>query len=385
MQTIEPSTSLTTNRKKIALYYPYFSGGGAEAVGLWILEALKDRYDLTVFTLSQVKVAQLNKMYGTTLTDQSVKFEVIFPRLLQKPIDFSISNNKDIRKYLIHRLIRFFKSKQGHYDLVFSGYNATDLGRSGMQYIHWPRVIEGKDSKYHDVSNFSFDNLKANISLANSQKVATEVKSCYGLDTTVIYPPVVIKALDIPWEEKEDAFICSGRLVVAKQPHKVIQILREVREQGFDIKLYLTGGGGGIYGWRYERTLNKIAKENKDWVTICRGLSYDDYSKVLYKCKYGLHFKIEPFGISIAEMMRAGAIPFVRDEGGQVEIVGQQNTDLFFKNMDEAVKRVVAVLSSPEKQQQLRTSLEKQKELFSSEKFMEGIRNAVDTYFKEQG
>jgi glycosyltransferase involved in cell wall biosynthesis len=383
MQTVESSNPPTTNRKKIALYYPYFSGGGAEAVGLWILEALKDRYDVTVFTLSQVEVERLNKMYGTTLTDKSVKFEVIFPSLLQKPIDFLISNNRDVRKFLIHLLIRFFKSKKADYDLVFSGYNAVDLGRSGMQYIHWPKVIEGKDNKYHNVSNFSFDKLKSNVSLANSQKVATEVRNCYGLETTVIYPPVVIQTLDIPWEQKEDAFICSGRLVMAKQPHKVVQILKAVRKRGFDIKLYLTGGGGGIYGWKYQRTLNKIVKENEDWVTLCQNLSYDDYSKVLYKCKYGLHFKIEPFGISIAEMLRAGAIPFVRDQGGQVEIVGQENTDLFFKNMDDAVEKIVAVLSSLEKQKQLRTSLGKQKELFSSEKFMEEISKAVDNYFLE--
>lgn len=377
MQSITPPN----RRKTIALYYPFFSGGGAEAVGLWMLEALKERYDLTLFTLSQVDFQRLNELYGTTLTHDQVKLQVLFPEILQKSIDFLISNSQDIRKLAIHLLIRYFKSKQENYDLVLSGYNATDLGKAGIQYIHWPRVVEGKDNRYHNISQFSFDNLKANVSLANSQKVATEIKDAYGLDAQVIYPPVVIKSLDIPWEEKEDAFICSGRLVVAKQPHKVIQILKKVRERGFDIKLYLTGGGGGIYGWKYQRTVNLIVKENQDWVQLCQNLSYDDYSKILYKCRYGFHFKVEPFGISIAEMVRAGAIPFVRDIGGQVEIVGQHNTDLFFKDMEEAVEKIVAVLSNTDKQQQLRKALEVQKNLFSSEKFMTEISQAVDNYF----
>lgn len=43
-------TQSTTPNKRLAIYYPCFMGGGAEAVGLWILEALKNDYDLTLYT-----------------------------------------------------------------------------------------------------------------------------------------------------------------------------------------------------------------------------------------------------------------------------------------------------------------------------------------------
>ena len=39
---------------KIAVYYPAFLGGGAETVALWMLEALKEKYELTLFTVSDV-------------------------------------------------------------------------------------------------------------------------------------------------------------------------------------------------------------------------------------------------------------------------------------------------------------------------------------------
>ena len=50
------------NRKKIAFYYPYFTGGGAEAVGLWMIQALMDKYDITLFTVGSINIYKLNSM-----------------------------------------------------------------------------------------------------------------------------------------------------------------------------------------------------------------------------------------------------------------------------------------------------------------------------------
>lgn len=189
---------------------------------------------------------------------------------------------------------------------------------------------------------------------------------------------------NVAWSDKEDAFICSGRLVKAKEPHKVIQILKKVREQGFDIKLHITGGGGGVYQWQYNRLIRKMVAENSSWITLYENLPYKDYIQVLAKCKYGIHFKKEPFGISIAEMVKAGAIPFVRSVGGQIEVVGQHNEELFFNNEEEAVDKIIAVLKNSTTQNKLIQSLTEQKTLFSTHKFMSEINDVVDSYFDKQ-
>lgn len=186
---------------------------------------------------------------------------------------------------------------------------------------------------------------------------------------------------EIPWNDKEDAFICSGRLTEAKQPHKVIQILKQVRERGFDIKLYMTGGGGGAYAWKYQNFLKKLARENAAWVRLYENLTYEDYVKVVLKCKYGIHFKQEPFGISIAEMVKAGVIPFVRSQGGQVEIVGVHNQDLFFDNEKDAIEKIVNVLSHSDRQAKLMNSLAEQRHLFSTQRFMTEMNKIVENYF----
>lgn len=371
--------------RKIAIYYPCFLGGGAEAVALWMLQALHERYDLTLVTFVDLDWQRLNELYGTSLSAEFVRVDALFPKSLSRAFNSIASNNKHFRQLAIHLTLRHFKRNHQDRDLAISAYNAADLGQPGMQYIHCIKVLEGGKlarKYYNRVSNFSEENLKKNISLANSEVVAKEIKEYYGLEATVVYPPVVIQNVDIPWEEKEDAFICSGRLVEAKQPHRAIQCLQKVREKGFNLKLYITGGGGGSAEAKYKRYLDTLIQENRDWVQLCENLSYEDYTKLLYRCKYGIHCKPEPFGISVAEMVKAGIIPFARDGWGPSEIIGKENTELFFTDLETSIERVTGVLQDREKQARLRANLDRQKNLFSTDRFQEEILRVVAKYFQ---
>lgn len=366
--------------KKIAIYYPCFMGGGAEAVGLWMIQALKDNHEITLFTLGNIQLEQLNSMYGTSISKENIKLKTILPKFLDVLCYIIMAKSQDINTLFIHLLIRVFKQHSHEYDLVISAYNATDMGQPGIQYIHWIKVIEGK-AFHRKISGFSQEQLVSNISITNSYCVAGHIKKHYGISANVVYPPVVIDTPNIPWSEKENAFICSGRIAEPKQPHKIIKILKLVRERGFDIQLHITGGGGSFYEWKYTNLVKKMVQENSSWITLHQNLPYQEYIEVLAKCKYGIHFKKEPFGISIAEMVKAGAIPFVRSEGGQVEIVGENLQELFFDQEEEAVEKIIKVLSSSEKQNKLLQSLTTQRNLFSTQRFTSEINDLVTSYF----
>jgi glycosyltransferase involved in cell wall biosynthesis len=367
--------------KSIAIYYPVFLGGGAEAVCLWILEALQHRHHLTLFTIVEPDLAKLNRMYGTQLNPDQIRIQILLPSGWSSLTNSLIANSQTARMLLFHALIRLLKAQKDHHDLLVSAYNAVDLGKPGIQYVHWIKVLEG-NALYEKISDFSLERLKQNLFLTNSATVADYIRSTYEQESTIVYPPVVLDSPQTDWEQKENAFICSGRLTAAKEPHKVIKILRQVRARGFDVKLHLTGGGGGAYAWKYQRFLKQMVSDNADWVTLHENLSYADYVGVLSNCRYGIHYKQEPFGISIAEMVKAGALPFVRSRGGQVEIVGAHNAELLFANEAEAVERIVEVLADPAKQTALQTSLAAQRDLFSTGRFMAEFNQVVDAYFQ---
>lgn len=380
------------NLKKVAVWHPYFLGGGAESVSLWILEALVPHYNVTLFTLTSPDLHRLDILYNTHLAQQkNLTVQPMLPSSLSPSlIDRLIANNPRIKSALNHWAVRAFKSMNTEYDLVFSTYNALDMGRVGIQYLHWVHVVDPQPHKNKGwtrlmmkFSGFSMDQLKQNQSLANSYYTADRIKLAYGIESRVIYPPVIGEVEVVPWEEKEDAFLCSGRIVAAKQTHLVIEILQAVRDRGFDVKLHITGGGGGTYKRSYEQKIMQLADKNSDWITVYQDLPYKDYLQVIARCRYGIHRKPEPFGISVAEMVKAGMIPFVREKGGQVEIVGAHHDELLFDNSNaNAVEKIVQVLKQPDRQMALLESLKKQQSLFSTEKFIAEIQAVVAEYFQ---
>lgn len=379
------------NLKRIAIWQPYFMGGGAEAVSLWIMEALAPHYQVTLFTLSSIDLPQLDSLYNTHLTDQPLTIHPLLPPALDTSwINGLIANSPPIRFALIHWSIRAFKALTADYDLVLSTYNAVDMGQPGLQYLHWVHVVDpqpqenkGWNRLILNLSGFSMDQLKQNQSLANSYYTANRIKSEYGMDSRVIYPPVITEMEKRSWAQKEDAFLCSGRIVFPKQTHRVIEILQAVRDRGFDVKLHITGGGGGTYKRSYEQKIHRLAEKNSDWIQIYQDLPYKDYLQVLARCRYGIHCKPEPFGISVAEMVKAGMIPFVREKGGQVEIVGSHHDELLFDNKNAtAIEKIVQVLQQPDRQMALLESLKKQQSLFSTEKFIAEIQAVVAEYFQ---
>lgn len=381
----------SSNQKRIAVWQPYFMGGGAEAVALWTLEALAEQYEVTLHTLVKTDILRLNTMYGTNLSTKKINIRTVFPASLTRIIFFAIANFSTLRIALIHLSLRHFKSMNGEYDGVASVYNAADLGRRSIQYLHWVNVNEKQPEKASLFlkllmywSNFSHEQLKKNISIANSKYTANRVLTTYGISAEVIYPPVVSEIKQRPWHQKENAFLCSGRVVEPKQTHRVIKILQAVRQQGFDVNLYITGGGGGTYRWGYQHKIRQLAEKNSDWIQFYQDLPYQDYLEIVARCRYGIHYKPEPFGISVAEMVKAGIIPFVRLKGGQIEIVGSDNQAILFDREADAVQKIIAVLKNPEEQDRLHKRLLLQKFLFSTERFVSEVKASFNHYLAEE-
>ena len=73
-------------KQKIAVVQPIMiPGGGTEAVTAWTVEALKDDWDVTLITFSEIDAGTLNRYYGTQFSEDD--FSIARPRRL--PIVFS--------------------------------------------------------------------------------------------------------------------------------------------------------------------------------------------------------------------------------------------------------------------------------------------------------
>ena len=379
--------------KKIAVLYPLFLGGGAESVTLWMLQALIGKYDLTLFTFSYIDFAQLDRQFGTQLDGAGVHLRIPF---------YSLKYVRNSQGYSLmtirqHLLAHYFRNIRLEFDLAIAAFNEMDLGCRGIQYIHVPLFGHGNEKarkalRYPTspirtlyqraceiLAGYSDERMKQNITLTNSQWTAAIIKKSYSIEAQVLYPPVILDPPNIPWEERENGFTCSGRITHDKNLETVIEIVRKVRELGQDVHLHLLSSS-------FEPTYRKIILDLRDqysaWLFVEENLDRNELAHMLARHRYGIHGRAnETFGISIAEMVRAGCIPFVPEGGGPEEIVGK-NPNLIFHNSEDAVEKIMTVLSDEKLARFLTETVKERALLFSVDRFKAELIDLISEMLK---
>jgi glycosyltransferase involved in cell wall biosynthesis len=218
--------------------------------------------------------------------------------------------------------------------------------------------------------------------VANSRWTADVLRSRRGMNIDrVIYPPVVGSASQVPWEGREAGFTILGRVSPEKRIDRVIDIIGRVRACGHDVHLHIIGPiGTDAYGALVRRKVD----QNAAWCFGDGAKAGAEKMNMLAKHRYAIHGRDgEAFGIAVAEQVLAGCIPFVPDSGGPPEIVG--HADLCYRDEDEAVAKITAVLQSEARQQSLREHLSQQAGRFATETFMREFRAMVADFVELRG
>ena len=383
-------------RKKIAILFPAFLGGGAETVALWMIEALKKDFAVTLITFSKLNLDEINSLYNTHLKTDN--FEVRIP-YHGTPIPKILTSRYGYFTARQHLLLRYFKAIQSEFDLVIGAFNEMDMGRIGIQYLNSPmfgkgheegrRILEYPDSLlrrlYHRiferVSDFSDERMKSNLSVGNSEWTAQLFRELYQMDVGVLYPPVLLDAPDIPWQKRENRFVCVSRIVPEKKIERAIEIIQKVRERGFDVTLRIISSN---YEPAYRAKILQLQSGQSSWLSIEEHLSRADLADNIARHRYGIHVRDnEQFGISVAEIVKAGCIPFVPANGGPQEIIGDIPA-LKFQTDDDAVEKICAVLSNPPLQVELQNQLSMRKNLFTPEKFCDTLTSLVEQALEQK-
>jgi len=376
--------------------------GGAQAVAVWMLEALKGLYDISVLSWGPWDCHRINDHYGTSLDSGDVKCTVA-PSLLRHAID-RIPNDpwKFQRLVLLQRWARMTRRR---YDITITADSELDFGCRGIQYVHYPyqednwakepvhikqmgwpryagRLVRTRLRPWRVISGFSFERMRHNLTLVNSQWSAGRWKDVYGTDCVTVYPPVPGTYPDVPWQERDNGFVCIGRLAGEKRYEHLIDILAVVRRSVPDIHLHIIGSAVDYDRHTYQKVKAKVLA-NASWVFLHEALPRTELLDLVGRHRYGLHGMVdEHFGIAVAELVRGGCIAFVPDSGGQVEIVGNRR-ELLYHTDEEAVGKIGHVLKHPDIQADLRTYLDSRRTLFTTETFMRRIRHIVAEHLAE--
>ena len=340
--------------------------GGGNGVAAWMIQALRDVHEVTVLTWDAVCLDEVNRHFGTELRPDDARFVRAHPRLadslrhLPTPVDL-------LKTAL---LMREGRARASGYDLAISGNNEADLGDRALQYVHYPRYRRPRPdadvrwfhaplvlTAYYGLSDaasgISFERMRANRTLVNSDWTGRLVKSLHGIDTITLHPPISAPA-PTDWSLRSNGFLCLGRISPEKEIEKVISILDRVRTRGHELSLAIAGGRGPV---EYMERINTLVRARGAWTRLSVDVDRVEWNRLISANRYGIHGMTEEhFGMAPAEMVAAGCIVFMPGAGGQREIL-DGNPGLLYVSEEDAAEKIDVMLKSPTLQESTRAAM----------------------------
>lgn len=365
--------------------------GGGECVAAWAIQALRERYAVSVLAFEPPDVEALNEYYGTSL--QPGDFSYLAPRHL----GHRLARLLPLRLVLLHEALLQGEARrvmrEARPDLAIGFYSEMDVGIRAIQYVHFPTFFEPRsdaDRWFHwgpfvwlyrraalALGRVSRDRARRNLALVNSAFTAQSYAVAHGVKPVILYPPVPPVGTPRPWKAREDAFVCAGRISPEKRIEAVIGTLAEVRRRGHDVRLHVVGAGVDP---DYARALDPLYARHRDWVRVEGPMPRSEYARLLTSVRYGIHgMQLEHFGISVAEMQRAGCVVFAPDAGGPTEIL-DGDPRLLVKSDADAVDKIVRVLEDAALQEELHEKALARSARYSSERFSAELLDHVEAF-----
>jgi len=377
--------------KRILMVQPSMNPpGGDNGVAAWMIEALKSQHRVTLLTWAVPQLEAINRFYGTSLRPSDFEL-TLMPRLLhavarRTPTPMALVKDN----YLLFRCRRMASL----FDVVISVNNEVDVGRRGIQYIHYPKfsVRPEVDLRWYHrpkfvvdtyrwvalrLTGFSVERMRRNLSLVNSDFIGARVRALHSVETVTLFPPVAGTFPAVPWERREDGFVCIGRISPEKRIERIVQILSMIRESGSALHLHIIGTPSGD---AYSAFIKSCVDANRSWVTMHENLPRQELAQLVANHRYGIHaMEDEHFGMAVAEMVRAGCIVFAPNNGGPVEILGGDER-LLYTSAQDATQKIGLTMVSCDRQKELRDYLAARSEHFSAQRFVHQIHELVERF-----
>ncbi|MDF3055841.1 MAG: alpha,3/1,6-mannosyltransferase ALG2-like [Rariglobus sp.] len=349
---------------------PFGVLGGGEVVAAWTVQALSDGYRVVLVGRAPVALEQIDRWSGTNLQAARIR-RVAWPAWMRLFLKLWPGRG-DRWQHVFQERILMRLSRRERVTVWVSTFNESRLPAPGVQYVHFPAGAVNQVYAWclRLMAPSGMTGPAAHRTLVNSNFTAEK----WGGDARVVYPPVPALTGRRPWAERaEFRMVCLGRLLPGKGIVRASRIVAAVRAQGIPMTLAVVGAWAcsGRERRRMERELR--ASEGLEWHGE---LARAQLAALVAESRYGLlGMEEEPFGIAVAELQAAGCIVFAPEKGGPAEILDEPAQ--LYRDEADAVRKIIAVVRSPERQTELHERAKNRATLFSPECFMRRIRDEV--------
>jgi glycosyltransferase involved in cell wall biosynthesis len=189
------------------------------------------------------------------------------------------------------------------------------------------------------------------------------VKDTYGLDSTVIYPPVEVERFSKLPSSSEDFFLIVSRLFEYKRVDRAIETCNKL-----NLPLKIIGTGADL---KYLQSISGPTIE------FLGELPDNEVETYLAKCKAFIFPGTEDFGITPVEAMAAGKPVIAYYKGGVRETILSGKTGEFFRDTSDNVDlpTLDELLAEFDHKKYNVEFMKKHAERFSEKAFIKNIKN----------
>lgn len=216
--------------------------------------------------------------------------------------------------------------------------------------VSMSQIAPSKRDLFFDMAREAYKKMIINsTTLTNSEFSRKAIFKMFGVNSTVIYPPVNTElfrnaAFSSKATRVNDILVIS-RFHRSKKIENAVQLARLLRRRGIGRRMVIVGNVSPD-GAEYYDYLRKLTKDCgvEDFVKFEPSVNFDRLVELMSTSKVYLHpLPGEPFGISTVESMSAGLIPVVADIGGHTEFVPRTYQ---FHTFGEGADAVAAALDA---------------------------------------
>ena len=356
--------------------------GGGNAVAAWMVHALAGEHDVETMTGSDWTERETNAFYGTAIPEGRVTKHVI-----PAPWRWLSGLPEDrVTRLRMSAVLHYARPLASRFDLLVSADNFAAFPKPGLQYVHFPADLQPQPAKLKPLVDIYFSacdwlagatpsDAARNLTLANSRWTATGLEHNGEITKPlVLYPPVLDPGEGLPWDQREDAFLCVGRFTGSKRIELAMSIVGRARAAALpNARLIIVGSA---VDREYTTRVQRLAARYGDWIEFREDLSREELNRLMGRIRYGVQAMAdEHFGMATAEMTRAGCLVFAHNSGGSPEVLNNE-TALLWSTENEAVWKIVNLRHI----EALRERLKSHCKVFSTESFVKSFREIVAAF-----
>ena len=393
--------------------------GGAERLSLVTMQALLEKginFDLT--TLKSPDMSKLENSYGKNLVSvmksiNKINVINIMEELRQQQeeahkdydYDITINTNGDAAPYYHSSFSKnnaitycHFPSTKYHIDSQNIEYLKTDLGMTEgsnnffdkLEYegINNPKNYKTKlqlsrRKEYFKIIKYGYWNLMRNSTvITNSEFSRRAIINALGLhDIYILSPPIDIETfrnialMTNGYKETNDIILVISRIAPHKKIENAIKLAKILKDNNIGKGMKIVGNLY-YYFFDYYSELKQMVLDLglTDYVTFEINARLDKLISIIRESRVYFHPMVgEHFGMAVLEVMAAGLIPVVPNEGGIIEFVPKKYQ---YQSIEHAAEIIMYVFNHLSKTERIKISDDINK--FSNSHYINGFHTILN-------